>query len=58
MFLCCGETLIDMIPITEEGTTAYVLHTGGAVFNAAIAPGRLGAKVGMISGISLDGFGE
>ena len=50
MILCCGEALIDMIPRpTVEGSTGFVPHAGGAVFNTAIALGRLGAKAGLLS---------
>lgn len=59
MLLCCGETLIDMIPTpTQSGRDGYVPHSGGAVFNTAIALGRLGAQTGMLSGISSDFFGQ
>ncbi|MBR9762594.1 MAG: carbohydrate kinase [Rhodobacteraceae bacterium] len=58
MLICCGEALIDMIPAkTATGDDAYVPHAGGAVFNTAVALGRLGAEVAMISGISTDLFG-
>ena len=44
MILCCGEALIDMLPRrTDAGETAFAPHAGGAVFNTAIALGRLGA---------------
>ena len=59
MILCCGEALIDMIPTpVASGGTAYAPHTGGAIFNTAIALGRLGAQAGLLSGVSTDGFGE
>ena len=58
MILCCGEALIDMIPVpTAEGGSAFAPHSGGAVFNTAIALGRLGADVGMLTGLSTDLFG-
>ncbi|MBW0158896.1 carbohydrate kinase family protein [Sedimentimonas flavescens] len=58
MILCCGEALIDMIPAhTAEGGNAFAPHSGGAVFNTAIALGRLGADVGMLTGLSTDLFG-
>ena len=58
MILCCGEALIDMLPRrTELGEAAFVPHAGGAVFNTAIALGRLGASAGFFSGISSDMFG-
>ncbi|MFG6518847.1 carbohydrate kinase [Sulfitobacter sp. 1A13496] len=59
MILCCGEALIDMIPSpTKAGPDGFVPHAGGAVFNTAIALGRLGAQVGMLSGLSSDMFGR
>ena len=43
MILCCGEALIDMLPAqTSDGQEAFVPVPGGAVFNTAIALGRLG----------------
>lgn len=59
MILCCGEALIDMIPMpTEGGAEGYVPHAGGAIFNTAIALGRLGARTGMLTGLSSDLFGQ
>ena len=59
MLLCCGEALIDMIPTpTESGSHGYVPHVGGAVFNTAIALGRLGVQTGMLTGLSTDLFGQ
>ena len=55
MILCCGEALIDMLP-AEGG--AFVPHAGGAVFNTAIALGRLGAPTGFFSGLSADFMGD
>ncbi|MCU0830507.1 MAG: carbohydrate kinase [Rhizobiaceae bacterium] len=59
MILCCGEALIDMIPRqTTDGLTGYVPFAGGAVFNTAIALGRLGAPTGFLTGLSSDLFGD
>ncbi|WP_114390309.1 carbohydrate kinase family protein [Notoacmeibacter marinus] len=59
MILCCGEALIDMLPRqTADGETAFLPVSGGAVFNTAIALGRLGAPTGFFSGLSIDLFGE
>ncbi|MCB1395283.1 MAG: carbohydrate kinase [Rhodobacter sp.] len=59
MIYCCGEALIDMIPEpTVSGGTGFVAHPGGAVFNTAIALGRLGAAVGMVTALSTDLFGR
>ncbi len=59
MILCCGEALIDMIAApTVSGGEGFVPHSGGAIFNTAIALGRLGAPVGLLAGLSSDMFGE
>ena len=60
MILCCGEALIDMIPTptVEGGRDGFVPHSGGAVFNTAIALGRLGVRTGMVTGLSSDMFGQ
>ncbi|MFC2969204.1 carbohydrate kinase family protein [Acidimangrovimonas pyrenivorans] len=59
MILCCGESLIDMIPRPcDGGATGFVPHSGGAVFNTAIALGRLGAPAGLLTGLSTDLFGR
>ncbi len=59
MLLCCGEALIDMIPgRTIDGDEGYVPHVGGAIFNTAIALGRLDKSVGMLTGLSTDLFGQ
>jgi fructokinase len=59
MILCCGEALIDMIPSdTAGGELGYVPHPGGAIFNTAIALGRLGVPAGMLTGLSTDLFGQ
>ncbi|MEL7463011.1 MAG: carbohydrate kinase [Pseudomonadota bacterium] len=59
MILCCGEALIDMIPVPQaQGGDAFVPHCGGAVFNTAIALGRLGVRTGLMTGLSTDMFGR
>ena len=59
MILSCGEALIDMLPrITTLGEPAFSPYAGGAVFNTAIALGRLGAPAAFFSGISTDMLGE
>ena len=59
MILCCGEALIDMLPrISTQGEAAFAPYAGGAVFNTAIALGRLGAPTGFFSGLSTDMLGE
>lgn len=59
MILCCGEALIDMLPMsTPDGREGYIPHAGGAVFNTAITLGRLGVRAGMLTGLSSDIFGQ
>ncbi|MCV2871298.1 carbohydrate kinase [Defluviimonas sp. WL0050] len=58
MILSCGEALIDMLPRkTGTGEDAFAPYPGGAVFNTAIALGRLGAPSAFLSGLSTDLFG-
>ncbi|MEL7026793.1 MAG: carbohydrate kinase [Pseudomonadota bacterium] len=57
--ICAGEALMDMLPRqTAENEDAFAPYAGGAVFNTAIALGRLGAPTGFVSGISTDLFGR
>lgn len=59
MIVCCGEALIDMLPSpTKTGKIGFVPHSGGAVFNTAIALGRLGIDVSLLTRLSKDLFGE
>ncbi|MEY4872298.1 MAG: hypothetical protein RLZZ563_1628 [Pseudomonadota bacterium] len=59
MILSCGEALIDMLPRTTTlGEPAFSPYAGGAVFNTAIALGRLGAPSAFFSGISNDMLGQ
>ncbi len=57
--LCCGEALIDMLPRrTRDGETAFLPVCGGAIFNTAIALGRLGVGTQFFGGLSQDMFGQ
>ena len=59
MILCCGEALIDMLPRTTTlGEDAYAPYAGGAIFNTAIALGRLGVPPGFFTGLSDDMMGD
>ena len=59
MILCCGEALIDMLPReTTVGEGAFAPYAGGAVFNTAIAMGRLGAPAGFFTALAADFFGQ
>jgi len=58
MIICAGEALIDMLPRDTHEGGAFLPVPGGSVFNTAVALGRLGADVGLVSGVSTDMFGE
>ena len=59
MILCCGDTLIDMLPrLSASGEPAFAPYVGGALFNSAIALGRIGAPAGLLTGLSSDFFGS
>ena len=48
MILSCGEALIDMLPRTRPwARPCFAPYAGGAVFNTAIALGRLGVTFGI-----------
>lgn len=59
MILCCGEALIDMLPReTTLGEKSFAPYAGGAIFNTAIALGRLGQPAAFFTGISDDMMGD
>jgi fructokinase len=59
MILCCGEALIDMLPRdTTQGEKGFAPYAGGAIFNTAIALGRLGVPTAFFTGIADDMMGE
>ncbi|MCB9420170.1 MAG: carbohydrate kinase [Ardenticatenaceae bacterium] len=56
MILCCGEALIDFVPL--PGQRAYQPCPGGSVYNIAVGLGRLEAPVGFFCKIATDYFGD
>ena len=56
MILCCGEALIDFVPL--EGVRGYQPCPGGSIYNIAVGLGRLHAPVGFLGSISTDFFGD
>jgi fructokinase len=59
VILCSGEALIDMLPRhLDDGSEVFLPVPGGALFNTAVALGRLGEEASFLSGISTDIFGE
>lgn len=57
MFLCCGEAIVDMLPLAGD-RPSFAAHTGGSAYNSAVALARLGGDVGLLAGISHDPLGE
>lgn len=55
MILCCGEALIDFVPLPE--VRAYQPCPGGSLYNVAIGLGRLETPVGFYCMVSTDFFG-
>jgi fructokinase len=59
MILCCGEALIDMLPRdTTQGEKGFAPYAGGAIFNTAIALGRLGVPTAFFTGLADDMLGD
>jgi fructokinase len=58
MIICCGEALIDFVPVSMDGAPAYRPLPGGSPFNVAVGLGRLGAPTGFLSRLSTDFFGD
>ena len=56
MILCCGEALIDFVPLAH--LNAYQPCPGGSVFNIAVGLGRLEVPVGFFCKLSTDYFGD
>ena len=56
MILCCGEALIDFVPLPKG--RAYQPCPGGSINNVAIGLGRLETPVGFYCKVSTDFFGD
>ena len=56
MILCCGEALIDFVPLPK--VRAYQPCPGGSINNVAIGLGRLETPVGFYCKVSTDFFGD
>ena len=59
MIMCCGEALIDMLPRQlPDGSDVCLPVPGGAIFNTAVALGRLGEDTHFFAGLSTDMYGR
>lgn len=59
MIVCCGEALIDFVPMQGAGgDTGYRPCIGGSPFNVAIAAARLDVPTGFLARLSTDFFGD
>jgi len=58
MILVSGEALIDLVPVTVAGETAYLPRTGGSPYNVAVGLRRLGVPAAFFGRLSSDPFGK
>jgi len=59
MILVCGEALVDLFVLGENGTRlAAEVVAGGSPFNVAIGLARLGCPAALCTGLSTDRFGR
>ncbi|MBV9529720.1 MAG: carbohydrate kinase [Bradyrhizobium sp.] len=59
MILCCGDALIDFVPVVAaDGRKAVRPMVGGSCLNVAVGLARLGVSTGFVGGISTDLFGR
>jgi len=60
--MCLGEALVDLVSLEPgrgwKDTRDYRLAPGGAVCNVTVGLARLGVKVGLISKVGSDPFGQ
>ncbi len=59
MVLCCGEALIDMVPVqSATGEPCFLPISGGSPYNVAVALARLSVPTAFLCPLSTDFFGE
>lgn len=57
--ICMGEPLMEFSQITaEDGSARYLPGFGGDTSNCAVAAARQGAKVGYVTAVGADAFGD
>jgi len=57
MILCCGEALIDFVPL-EQNIRGYRPCPGGSIYNIAVGLARLQTPAGYFGKVSTDFFGD
>jgi fructokinase len=63
MIVVCGEALVDLVPtdnavVPQAGGSALIPQPGGSAANVAVALGRLGVDVSLLTRLSEDRFGR
>jgi fructokinase len=59
MILCCGDALIDFVPVrAADGGEAARPAVGGSCLNISVGLARLGVAAGFVGGIATDLFGR
>lgn len=58
MIVVGGENLVDLIQTEEGSGLSYQARPGGSPFNCAMAIGRQGVRVGYLTPVSKDSFGQ
>lgn len=56
--LCLGEPMVEFVRSDDMGGDTYIAGVGGDTSNAAIAAARQGAKVGYLTALGQDRFGD
>ena len=56
--VCLGEPMVEFVRSGESGSNVYFAGVGGDTSNAAIAASRQGAKVGYLTALGQDRFGD
>ncbi len=57
MIVCCGEALIDMVPLESDPGT-FQARAGGCPLNTAVAAARLGGRAAFLGRIGSDFLGD
>lgn len=58
MIVVCGEALVDLIPVRQEGGELFAPRLGGSPYNVAIGLARQESHTGFLGRLSRDFFGQ